>query len=76
MNRIKYKYLLIPLAGFVLGAIGGYIYYQQIGCSSGTCAITSNPWLSAAFGGFFGYVLFDTVTPSRKKKKDGSEGGK
>lgn len=33
-----------------LGAIGGYAYYYFIGCSSGACPITSNPWISTVYG--------------------------
>lgn len=49
---------ILTLIGLVMGAIGGYIYYSQIGCVSGTCAITSNPWMSTAWGGAFGYLVF------------------
>ncbi|MGA9119574.1 MAG: DUF6132 family protein, partial [Bacteroidota bacterium] len=38
---------LIPIA---LGAAGGYAYYRFIGCKSGMCPITSNPWLSMLYG--------------------------
>ena len=48
---------ILTLIGLVIGAIGGYIYYSQIGCISGTCAITSNPWMSTAWGGAFGYLI-------------------
>ncbi len=34
----------------VLGAAGGYAYYAFIGCASGTCPITSNPYVSTAWG--------------------------
>jgi hypothetical protein len=33
-----------------LGAAGGVVYYQLVGCQSGgTCALTSSPWRTAAF---------------------------
>ena len=32
------------------GAGGGYLYYRFIGCASGTCPITSNPWSSTVYG--------------------------
>jgi len=46
----------------LLGAIGGYAYYYFIGCVSGTCAITSNPWASTAYGALIGSLLM----PRRK----------
>lgn len=61
---------LISLAGLIIGAIGGYIYWAQVGCTSGTCAITSNPWMSAAWGAAFGYLIFDMFNSKKKKKED------
>jgi len=53
------------LIGIVIGAIGGFAYYYFIGCSSGSCPITSNPFLMTGYGVFFGAVLF-----FKKKKVD------
>lgn len=49
----KVKYLL----GVVLGALVGYLYYYFIGCSGGTCPITSNPYASISFGALAGYFI-------------------
>ncbi len=57
----------IALVGLIIGAIGGYIYYAKVGCVSGTCAITSNPWMSTAWGGAFGYLIFDIFKSVKKK---------
>ncbi len=46
------------LIGALIGAIGGYIYWQQIGCDSGTCAITSKPLNSTLYGAMMGALLF------------------
>ena len=35
----------------VVGAIGGFLYYRLVGCASGTCPISSNPYISTAYGG-------------------------
>ena len=56
----------LTIAGIILGAVGGYIYYAQVGCVSGTCAITSNPYMSILWGGMIGYLLGDMF---RKKPK-------
>ena len=37
-----------------IGVAAGIIYYKLIGCNSGSCAITSNPYISAFFGGALG----------------------
>jgi len=46
------------IAGAALGAIAGYLYWQQVGCSSGTCMITSKPLNSTIYGGVMGALLF------------------
>jgi xanthine/uracil permease len=67
-NLIK-RIPLIALVGLIVGTIGGYIYYLKVGCVSGTCAITSNPWMSSAWGGAFGYLVFDMFNGRKKKEK-------
>lgn len=61
------KKLLI--AGIIIGAIGGYLYWQQIGCSSGTCMITSKWPNSAAYGAVMGGLVFSIF----KKEKNGND---
>jgi len=50
----KTKYFL-PL---VLGVVGGYLYYNFVGCN-GTCPISGNPYISAAYGGLIGAIITD-----------------
>ena len=33
-----------PLLYTAIGGIGEFLYYYYVGCASGTCAITSNPY--------------------------------
>ena len=66
MNK---KAFIITGLGVVVGLIAGYIYYQQIGCASGTCAITSNPLNSTLYGGLMGGLLFSMIGDFFKKKK-------
>jgi hypothetical protein len=49
----------VAFIGLILGAIGGYIYYIEIGCNSGTCPLTSNPYMSILWGAAMGYLLGD-----------------
>ncbi len=46
------------LIGAGIGAIGGYLYYCFVGCSSGTCAITSGPVNSTLYGAVMGGLFF------------------
>ena len=39
-----------------LGAAGGYAYYHFVGCVTGTCPITSSPYLSTAYGALLGLL--------------------
>jgi hypothetical protein len=52
-GSIRRKRILFTL----LGALGGYVYYYFVGCSSGTCPISSNPWISTMYGAVMGFIL-------------------
>ncbi|MGD9780699.1 MAG: DUF6132 family protein [Kiritimatiellia bacterium] len=45
------------ILGAVAGATVGFLVYRFVGCKTGTCPITSNPWISAIFGGIIGFLL-------------------
>ena len=45
------------IVGAVVGGIFGYGSYRFIGCSSGACPITSNPWSSTIMGMIFGVLI-------------------
>jgi len=62
MQKIIFK-RIFPIA---LGAILGYSYYHFIGCNSGSCAITSNPYISTVYGAFVGLIF---AFPSKKKNE-------
>jgi len=66
MNK---KAFIITGLGVVVGLIAGYIYYKQVGCASGTCAITSKPLNSTLYGGLMGGLLFNLFATSPKKKE-------
>jgi len=45
------------LIGVVVGGLLGYGVYHFIGCSSGSCPITANPWISSIFGMVVGALM-------------------
>lgn len=59
MNWLKTKYMI--LLGVLVGAIAGYLYWNLVGCSSGTCAITSLWWRSTLYGALMGGFTFDII---------------
>ena len=62
------KKFLLPLIGIATGGIGGYLYWLQIGCSSGTCMITSKPLNSTIYGAVMGYLVFELIDDLIKKR--------
>lgn len=67
--KIIYKRILPIFAGAGLG----FAYYYFIGCNSGTCAITSSPYISTAYGGLIGFLF---TFPSKKKSEEKTDENK
>jgi hypothetical protein len=63
MNKSK---ILLIAAGVAVGGILGYLYYYFVGCDSGNCSITSNPYRSSAYGMLLGGLASD-ILPKKKK---------
>jgi hypothetical protein len=64
---LKNKLLVI---GAFTGAIAGYIYYAQVGCLTGTCAITSSPVNSTVYFAFMGALAFSAFKKETPKKTE------
>lgn len=56
------------LIGGIIGAIGGYLYWSNVGCDSGSCAITSSPINSTLYGTLMGALALGLF-----KKEGGHE---
>ncbi len=54
----------------VLGAIGGYLYWNYVGCATGSCAITSVWWRSTIYGAIIGWLLGDLINDKLNKRKE------
>lgn len=61
----------LAIIGVAIGAVAGFLYWQQIGCSSGTCMITSKWPNSTAYGGLMGGLLFSMF--KKEKQSDGKQ---
>lgn len=49
--------MLNRFAVVAFGGLLGFGYTNFIGCSTGSCPITSSPWSSAAYGALMGAFL-------------------
>lgn len=58
---------ILYIAGAIVGAIAGYMYWNFVGCSSGTCAITSKPLNSTLYGALMGGLLFGIFQKDKSK---------
>jgi hypothetical protein len=66
MKEFVKKYLF-KILGILVGSVGGFAYYRFVGCASGTCAITSNPYISTLYGALMGFLIFDMF---KQKKQE------
>ena len=68
MKKWVLDHMLI-ISGVILGCIGGYAYYHFVGCTNGTCLISSKPLNSTLYFGMMG-GLFVSIF---KKKSEGNK---
>lgn len=64
MKKFIQKHIL-TLIGVTVGALAGYIYWDQVGCL-GSCAITSSPTNSVIYGSFMGGLLLSSFKKEKK----------
>jgi len=60
----------VKIAMVTAGSAGGYLYYYLVGCSSGYCPITSNPYVSIMYGGIVGLLLVLIFSTAKQEKKE------
>ena len=49
--------LLKSVVGAVVGMAVGYVLYRFVGCKTGACPLTANPWVAMAIWGLMGLLL-------------------
>lgn len=64
-NLIKYRFKILFVT---LGAIAGFLYWRFVGCTSGTCPITSNWYTSVPYGMLFGWLISDLFKTNKKSE--------
>lgn len=55
----KGKKWLKPVLFTAGGALIGLAYYCFVGCSTGACPLTANPFITMAYMGLVGWLLSD-----------------
>ncbi|HCC85612.1 MAG TPA: hypothetical protein DEQ06_03265 [Porphyromonadaceae bacterium] len=68
-SRIYFQRHWLRITGVAVGLLGGYLYYYYVGCVSGTCPITSNPYRMMLYGALMGYLLFDIFSKDSHRDK-------
>ena len=58
------------IIGALIGGIIGFLYYNFIGCKSGTCAITSKPINSTIYGAILGGLMVSLFKQNKMKFND------
>ena len=69
-KNCKLTGILRVIALPLVGSAGGFLYYRYVGCTTGTCAVTSSLWLSTGFGYILGSLLYPVLWPGRGKRQD------
>lgn len=68
---LKYR---LEIIGLMAGAVVGWLYWFFIGCSSGTCAITSSPVNSTIYMAVMGALIFGMFKKEKKEKNHEEQG--
>ena len=56
------------ISGFILGSLLGGLIGYLAKCASGTCPITSNPYISTTYGMIMGLLL--SIDNKKDKRKE------
>lgn len=66
LNRFKTWRFWKNIVAVFIGGLAGFLYYHFVGCTSGECAITGNPYMSTFYGALIG--LFVVNSPCARGK--------
>lgn len=49
--------MLGMMVGGTIGGVLGFLYYRLVGCSTGACPLTRNPYVSTLYGIALGILI-------------------
>jgi len=55
------KKMVVITIGAVAGGIVGFLYYRFVGCRSGACIITGNPYISTIYWAVLGGLIANLI---------------
>jgi hypothetical protein len=53
--------ILRIMIGIVAGGVVGFGWYKLVGCSTGTCPLSSNPVISTIYGAIVGALVAGSI---------------
>jgi len=55
--KVSMKMIMAIIVGVVVGGVLGFANYRFVGCKTGACPLTSNPWVSTLYGMLVGGMI-------------------
>ena len=65
--KLSMRVVLLTV-GILIGSVAGLLYWKFIGCESGSCSISSSPYISTLSGAILGGLLFSIFRIEKKDK--------
>ena len=65
--KLSMRVVLLTV-GILIGSVAGLLYWKFTGCESGSCPISSSPYISTLYGAIFGGLLFSIFRIEKKDK--------
>jgi hypothetical protein len=59
--KVGVKMIIAIMIGVVVGGALGFTNYRFIGCKTGTCPLSANPWISTLYGMLVGGIVGSIV---------------
>ena len=65
--KLSMRVVLLTV-GILIGSVAGLLYWKFIGRESGSCPISSSPYISTLYGAILGGLLFSIFRIEKKDK--------
>jgi hypothetical protein len=58
----------LSLMGALIGSVGGFLYWFNIGCTTEGCMIKGSPYMSTLYAAMMGWLIFSLFSKEKKKE--------